>query len=197
MFGYAARMDRRLATQIEIETLHEILPELDYYRLLQVDPEAPQEAIDPAWRRESRRLHPDRFAALQDPRLKDKANEIFRTVSEAWRTLKDPEARARYDQEREGGSRRVSAEALAAVEKDRAVAADPALAATHPKAEKYWKMALQNWREGNYKGCVMQIQFALTFEPSNAVFQEWLDKAKSLADEKAKTDSNPYKLRIV
>lgn len=191
-------MDRRLATTIEIETLHELLPELDYYRLLLVEPACKQEAIDPAWRRESRRLHPDRFASFPDAAVRDKANEVFRAVSEAWRVLKDPEARNRYDQERVGGSRRVSAEAVNQAEKDRAAAADPELAATHPKAEKYWKMALQNWREGNWKGCVMQIQFALTFEPTNAVFLEWMDKAKAAdADKVKKTDVNPYKIRIV
>lgn len=188
-------MDRRLATQIEIETLHEILPELDYYRLLQVDPAAAQDMIDPAFRRESRRLHPDRFSSFEAP-VRDKANDIYRAVGEAHRVLKEPESRARYDGERAGGARRVSGDAMAAAAKERAVAADPSQAATHPKSEKYWKMALQNWAEGNFKGCVLQIQLALTFEPNNAVFIEWMDKARAAADEKAKKNDNPYKIRL-
>lgn len=188
-------MDRRLATQVEIETLHEILPDLDYYRLLQIEPTAGQEAIDPAYRRESRRLHPDRFASFEAP-VREKANEIFRAIGEGFRTLKEPETRARYDTERSTGARRVSSEAIASAAKDRAAAIDPAQAATNPKAEKYWKMALQNWNEGNYKGCVLQIQLALTFEPGNAVFQEWMDKARAAADEKSKKNENPYKIRI-
>lgn len=188
-------MDRRLATQVEIDTLYEILPELDYYKLLQVDPHCPPEAVDPAYKRESRRLHPDRFASF-DPPVRDKANEIFRTVGEAWRVLKEPESRARYDAERAGGARRVSADGVAAAARERAAAVDPAQAATNPKAEKYWKMALQNWAEGNYKGCVLQIQLALTFEPGNAVFLEWMEKARAAAEEKAKKNENPYKIRL-
>lgn len=191
-------MDRRLATQVEIETLHELLPELDYYRILLLQSACAQEAVDPAWRRESRKLHPDRFASHPDVGVREKANDIYRTLSEAWRVLKEPEARARYDQELSQGSKRVSTEAVNAAEKDRAANADPEQAATHPKAEKYWKMALQNWREGNWRGCLMQVQFALTFEPTNPVFLEWAEKAKNAATEKeSKKEANPYKIRIV
>lgn len=188
-------MDRRLATQVEIETLHEILPELDYYRLLQIDVDAPPDAVDPAFRRESRRLHPDRFASF-DAATRDRANAIYRAVGEAHKVLKEPEARTRYDAERSGGARRVSAEGLEAAKKERVVAADPSQAASNPKSEKYWKMALQNWAEGNYKGCVLQIQLALSFEPGNAVFLEWMEKARAAADEKARKNENPYKIRM-
>ena len=192
-------MNRRLAAQVEIETLHELLPELDYYRLLQLAPDSPQEDVDAAWRRESRRLHPDRFAAIPDRAVKQKAGDVFKLVSEAWRTLRDPEARSHYDAERTGGpgGARGGAEAVAAADRERAAAADPEKAATNPKSEKYWKMALQNWRASNFKGCVMQIQFALSFEPDNATFLEWMEKAKVAADDTAKKERNPYKLRIV
>jgi hypothetical protein len=44
----------------------------------------------------------------------------------------------------------------------------------------------------------MQIRFACQFEPENAVFKEWLEKAAKASDEAAaKKDANPYKLRIV
>lgn len=188
-------MDRRLATTIEIETIHEILPELDYYRILQLEPGCPPDAVDPAYRRESRKLHPDRYASF-DGGVRDKANDIFRAVGEAFRVLKEPESRSRYDTERGGGAVRVSSEGMAAAQHDRAAAADPSAAATNPKAEKYWKMALQNWNEGNYKGCVLQIQLALSFEPGNPVFLEWMAKARSAADEKARKNDNPYKIRL-
>lgn len=188
-------MDRRLASQVEIETLHEILPELDYYRLLQIEPGVAQDLVDPAFRRESRRLHPDRFASFDGP-VRDKANDIYRAVGEAHRVLKEPESRSRYDLDRASGTLRVTNASMAAAAKERAVAADPSQAATHPKSEKYWKMALTNWEEANYKGCVLQIQLALTFEPNNAVFLEWMEKARAAADEKAKKNDNPYKIRL-
>ena len=88
-------------------------------------------------------------------------------------------------------------EALELAEKERQKATNPEHAASHPKAENYWKMGLKDWHRKNYKGCVMNIQFALNFEPENETMLEWLEKAKNAAENKAKKEHNPYKLRIV
>ena len=59
-------------------------------------------------------------------------------------------------------------------------------------------MALSDWEQKSYRACVMNIQFALNFEPGNDVFKEWLDKAKAARDEaESKMEKNPYKLRIM
>ncbi|MCB9779812.1 MAG: DnaJ domain-containing protein [Alphaproteobacteria bacterium] len=190
-------MDRKLAARVEIDTLHGLLDELDYYRLLQVASDVSADEVGPAFRRESRRLHPDRYSALGDKDLSDKANAIYRLIREAYATLSDPEKRALYDAELRGGQARLSAAADKEAEKQRAAAADPAEAATNPKSEKYWKMGLKDFKEGNFSGAVMNIQFALTYEPGNATFKEYLDRAKQGAEEQKKKNYNPYKLRIV
>ena len=189
-------MDPRLRMTVEIETLHELLPELDYYRLLQVPTTCDQARIDAAYRKESRRLHPDRYAALGDEAVVEKVNDIYRRLNEAYRSLKDPELRARYDEELDSGGTRVSDTAREKAARDRATAAGPDQAATNPKAEKYWLMALRDFDQKNYRGAVMNIQFALTFEPENATFKEWLTRSQELAESK-KDSFNPYKLRIV
>jgi curved DNA-binding protein CbpA len=190
-------MDPRTRMRVEIETLHELLPEVDYYRLLQVEQDGSGSDIDRAFRGESRRLHPDRCAALGDGELSGKANDVYRRLNEAYRALKDPELRARYDEELRAGARRASDTARADADRDRSQAQGPEAAATNPKSEKYWAMALRDWHQGNFKGCTMNIQFALSFEPENAVFKEWLEKARLAAEEKSKENFNPYKLRIV
>lgn len=190
-------MDRTLAARIEIETLHELLPELDYYRLLRLTSDATQDDIGPAFRAESRRLHPDRYAALGDPALLEKVNEIYRLVRESYTVLQDPLRRSAYDDELESGNRRMGSDASARAEQQRAAADDPAEAATDERAAKYWKMALKDIGEKNYKGAVMNIQFALTYEPDNETFKEYLAKAKAGAEEHHKKNYNPYKLRIV
>lgn len=187
-------MDPRLRTRIEVETLHELLPELDHYRLLGLATDCAQAEVDVAFRNESRRLHPDRVAAGGSADLRARANEVFKAINEAYRVLKDPDGRAAYDRNRKSPAEAArEAEAAAAA----AAAKDPSKAARTPKGEKYWKMGLQCFNDGDFNGAVMQIQFALGFEPNNEVFREWLGKAKTAWEEKKKGQGTGYKIRIV
>ena len=119
-------------------------------------------------------------------------------MNDAYRVLRDPDARARYDAERRGGQIRMDQESRRQAAEDAAAKNDPARAARTDKGGKYWKMALQNWNDKDYSGAMMNIQFAITFEPDNEVFKEWLEKAKQARDEKKKdiTMANAYKIRI-
>lgn len=189
-------MDPRLRSIVEIETLHEILEELDYYQLLKISADADSTAIDPAYRTEARRLHPDRYATVGDAPFRRKVNHVYRAVSDAYRTLRDADARRTYDQELAEGRRRMDDAARKEAEAAAAAAANPELAARTDKGGKYWKLALQCYKDADYNGAVMQIQFALTFEPDNDVFKEWKTKCQKLAEDNKK-DTNPFKLRIV
>lgn len=186
-------MDPRLRPRIEIETIHELLPELTHYQMLAVKPEVPQAEIDAAFRNESRRLHPDRHAAGATPEAKAMANDVFKAVNEAYRILRDPDNRAVYDAGLKGGGQKAADEKRASD----AAAKDPGKAARTPKGEKFWKLALQSWNEENFGACVMNIDFALSFEGDNEVFKEWRVKAKVLADEQRKgREGNTYKIRL-
>jgi curved DNA-binding protein CbpA len=190
-------MDARARLKVEIDTLHELLPELDYYRVLLLDADCDQDQIGEGFRKESRRLHPDRMSVLRDESVQERANDIYRLVNEAYRILKDPDQRAQYDQLAEQGVLRMTEDAMAEAA-EAARKNDPEHAATHPKATKYWQMALRDWNDKSYGACVMNIKFALNFEPKNEIFQEWLDKAKDAQKEAdSKKEKNPYKLRIV
>jgi curved DNA-binding protein CbpA len=190
-------MDARLRSRIEIETQHELLPELDYYQLLGVSQTCAQQDVDAGFRTESRRLHPDRHTAGATPEFKAIVNDVFKAVNDAYRTLRDPDARARYDAERRQGSLRMDDAARKAAEADAAAKADPARAARTPKGEKYWRMGLQCFNDGDFSGAVMQINFALSFEPDNATFKEWLEKAKAENEAKKKGKSgNAYRIRL-
>ena len=62
----------------------------DYYAVLGVDPAAPTTEIDARYREHAKALHPDRNADPVD-------QERFKQISAAYSALKDPAARAAYD----------------------------------------------------------------------------------------------------
>jgi curved DNA-binding protein CbpA len=67
------------------------LPELDLYRVLQVDPSADPDVIEAAYKRLARRFHPDHNRG--DP----SAEERMKRINEAFRVLGKPHLRAEYD----------------------------------------------------------------------------------------------------
>lgn len=189
-------MDPRLRTRFEIEAIHDLLPEVGYYQLLCVADTASQADIDAAYRNESRRLHPDRLGGGATPELKVKANDVFRALSEAGRILRDPDSRNGYDAERRVATAPNPEEARAA---ETAANKDVNKAWSTPKGEKHWKMALKCWNDEDYSGTVMQINFALQYEPKNELFKEWLTKAKQAMENKKRGSGSgsSYKIRIV
>lgn len=65
----------------------------DYYEVLGVDRNAGEKEIKSAYRKLARKWHPD----LHPPAEKEKAEEQFKRINEAYEVLKDPEKRKRYD----------------------------------------------------------------------------------------------------
>ncbi|MBC7232182.1 MAG: tetratricopeptide repeat protein [Chloroflexi bacterium] len=66
----------------------------NYYRILQVDPDADQEVIEAAYRRLAQKYHPDVNQSA------DAAAEHMKKINIAYETLRDPVKRAAYDQQR-------------------------------------------------------------------------------------------------
>ncbi len=66
----------------------------DYYETLGVDRNASEKEIKSAYRKLARKWHPDLHSAGE----KEKAEEQFKKINEAYEVLKDPEKRKRYDQ---------------------------------------------------------------------------------------------------
>lgn len=69
----------------------------DYYSILELPPNATHEQIRAAYRRLSKKYHPDRH---QMSELADLAEAQFKLVQEAYKVLGNAESRRRYDQER-------------------------------------------------------------------------------------------------
>ncbi|MGB0639449.1 MAG: hypothetical protein ACPGTU_08955, partial [Myxococcota bacterium] len=62
-------MDAKVRIKIKFTTLHGIVDELDYYRLLRLDKDCAQGEIEPATRTASKDWHPDRVNPLNDSGL--------------------------------------------------------------------------------------------------------------------------------
>jgi len=182
-----------LKTQVMLETLYEIVDELDYYKLLRVDPQCEPADISAAYKAQSQKLHPDRSSTLKD--MKDKANYIYTAINEAFRVLKDSDSRLIYDNLLENGHLRVEDTALN-TNVDRQNANDPANAATTEMSKKYWTLALSDYESKRFESAILNIKFALQFERENEVFIEWLEKAKVALKKAPKKEANPYKLRL-
>lgn len=63
---------------------------IDYYKVLQVDPQADRDVIEAAFRRLARKVHPDTNRSAD-------AEERMKELSEAYSVLMDPEKRAQFD----------------------------------------------------------------------------------------------------
>ncbi|KAJ9564857.1 hypothetical protein OSB04_000823 [Centaurea solstitialis] len=71
---------------------------MDYYKVIQVDRNAKNEDLKKAYRKLAMKWHPDK-----NPHNKRDAESKFKTISEAYDVLSDPQKRAVYDQYGEEG----------------------------------------------------------------------------------------------
>ena len=134
--------------RVMLETLHDIVDELDYYQLLRLDPDCKQSDISTAYKQESKRLHPDQSRSLEG--IDDKANYIFTAINEAFRVLKEPDSRLEYDSLIAKGQIRVEDTALNS-NADSGGSKDPSNAATTEKSKKYWTLALSDYESGRFE----------------------------------------------
>jgi curved DNA-binding protein CbpA len=187
-------MNPRLKTQIELETLHEMVDELDYYQLLKLPRDCEQSEIGPAYREESRRLHPDQFSDFSSE-LKTQINYIYTAINEAHSVLKEPEGRLEYNEMLRNGVIRGEDSALN-VSEQRSSLNDPSSAATNDNSKKYWVRALEAYEQEDFKTAILNIKFAIQFEPKNEVFKEWLQRSTEANERAPQKEKNPYKLRL-
>jgi DnaJ-class molecular chaperone len=85
----------------------------DYYKILEVSPEASLEEIKQQWRFLVQVWHPDRFANLDHKRL---ADEKFKAIHEAYAALSHPDYRQAYNAQRAAEERQRQAQAERAAE---------------------------------------------------------------------------------
>jgi curved DNA-binding protein CbpA len=85
----------------ELDRLHRLAEEGNYYRLLGVDPQADAKEIQPAFFAHSKTWHPDRFFRRNLGDDGERLELVFVTLTQAYKTLSDPQRRRAHDRQLE------------------------------------------------------------------------------------------------
>jgi DnaJ-class molecular chaperone len=158
----------------------QVYPGLDrysYYQLLRVEANADQSRIRASYYKIANQLHPDRYFNLLDTAAREQLETIYARVCEAYRVLLNPEKRGLYDRGLSQGRMRFDTSERQAQSGPR----NPEDALSHPQAKKFFRLGMMCLGQKDWKGAVMNFNFARSFEPAAAVISEKLAEAQAAA----------------
>jgi curved DNA-binding protein CbpA len=158
------------------ERIFPTLEQHSYYQLLNVPAESDLSAIRAAFYRLAAQLHPDRFHALGEAAIRERLETIYARICEAYRVLASPERRAAYNKALATGKKR-----LDLVSRESTGPKNPEDAIKHPEAKKFFRLGMVCLGKKDWKGAVMNFNFAHGFEPSSQLVSDKLTEAQSAA----------------
>ena len=82
----------------KVEDLYSRYESVDYYTILGIDRDASLSKIRKAYYKSAKEFHPDKHFYIESDTIRAKLTKLFGYITEAYRTLSDPEERKRYDQ---------------------------------------------------------------------------------------------------
>jgi DnaJ-class molecular chaperone len=157
--------------------VRQIFPRLDqvsYYDLLGVPAGSDQAVVRAAFYRLAADLHPDRYHTLANRGLKEQLEMIYARVCEGYRVLTTPDKRAAYERALNQGKKR-----LTATDRDSRALHNPEDSLKHPDAKKFFRMGMICLGRKDWKGAIMNFNFARTFEPGAALIAQKLSEAQA------------------
>lgn len=146
-----------------LERVERASSDLDHFRLLDVSTRATGEQIQSAFHRVAGGIHPDRHRAQLSPEQRERLTVVYARIAEAYRVLRDPEARERY-------LRQLTARGEAG---EGAAALDP-VAILSPRAQRLYGRAMASLRTGDRTSAVLNLKMALRLHPTSEVLREAL-----------------------
>lgn len=150
------------------------LDQLSYHELLGISSTASIPEVRAAFYRLSNDLHPDRYHVLADQELKERLETIYARICEAYRVLSTPEKRAAYAIALSEGKRR-----LTSTGRDSKAPQNPEDSIKHEEAKKFFRLGMICLGRKDYKGAVMNFNFARSFEPDAAIINQKLGEAQA------------------
>lgn len=151
-----ATVDPAFLAEVELRTTR--LDRVNHYEVLEVGARAPADRIRDAYDRLALLFHPDRLPEQADGALREGVSAIAARISEAWRVLRDPAERARYDMQLQGGQK--------ATARNQAVLSIEDFS-QHPNTRKYLRLAQVAIAASNLQLALVQLRFAASLEPDN------------------------------
>jgi DnaJ-class molecular chaperone len=174
------------------------LNSLDYFQILNVEKTATPVEIKTAFHRWSRAYHPDRFYQLADKQLKQRVNEVYKRITEAYYILRDDGKRKAYLSDISGSERiqklrfteASELETKAAIRKEH----DEQIG-THPKGRQFFQTGMTDFDAQRWAAAERNFKMALTFEPANPRYKEKLEEARQNLYQESKKAGDPFKIR--
>ena len=177
----------------ELEGRSAALESLDYYEVLRIPTSAGPAEIKAAYYRESRRYHPDRYAAVESAELRESIGRIYRRVNEAYTVLRDDVRRRKYLADVSGPERaqklRFTEAEESEVKQEQKQKMEEQFGLT-PNGRKFYAAALKEAEGKRWEAAERALKSALMYEPQNAKFKELLAQV-----EKSKPKVDPFKIK--
>lgn len=171
-------MDGGTPTPVELVTfarqVSATLDRLSYYQLLRVAQGADVGAIRAAYYRIAAQLHPDRCQGLPDRGAREQLETIYARISEGYRVLVSPDKRAVYDRGLVQGKVRFDFNERAPLGPK-----NPEDTIADAQAKKFFRLGMMSLGRKDWKGAVMNFNFAKSFEPGAQAIADKLAEAQA------------------
>ena len=158
--------------------IHQVLPRLDYYRLLGVGQNASDSEIKKAFLKITRKFHPDRHRDAPKP-LYAAIYDIFKRLNEAYRVLTDFEKRKLYNQQLAGGNPRFSTDIRMSM-----IPKTPVETIRSKEARQFYVKASECLEAGNILQAELHAKMAIARERENDAIKKLI--AEIIAAKKKK-----------
>jgi curved DNA-binding protein CbpA len=162
---------------VEAEALSGILDSLDYFQVLKIPQTATPTEIKNAYHRESRVYHPDRVFHVDDAQLKNRVNQIYKRVTEAYFVLRDERKRTKYLADINGEYRLLKLRYDEIAEQEVKKSMDEEIGKT-PNGRKFYGAGLADLQAGRLEAAERNLKMALMYEPQNAKFKDRLEEVQ-------------------
>jgi hypothetical protein len=164
----------------DLDQRYQALDTLDYFQLLKLERTAVPADIKKAFHRESRVFHPDRFYQAPE-QLKERVNELYKRITEAYYVLRDDAKRRQYVADVSGPERVQKLRFTEMSEAETKQAAKKEIQeqiGTTPKGRQFFQAGMADFTAERWSAAERNFKMALTYEPQNPRYKEKLVEAQ-------------------
>ena len=158
-----------------LDRVEPVLDKVDHFELLDVPANASKQTIQDAFHVMAAGLHPDRHRHSLDAGQYERLTIVYARIAEAYRVLRDDQARDRYlrsaarDQHSEKGS---------ASSAKKGQDPEAGIALLNPKAQRLVRRAQAAQRTGDLASATLNLKMALAMHPQSGFLKEALKSLK-------------------